>query len=100
MSHGPAEAAAPPEPGKGAVETLTEDPLLRLFSETLGLPLNELDESTSPENTLSWDSRRSMELVAMLEDTFEIELTTGEIMKMRSVGIVREVLRSKGVESV
>jgi len=41
-----------------------------------------------------------MNLVAALEDTFGVELTTTDIMRMRSVGIVRDVLRAKGVADV
>lgn len=79
---------------------MSEDIVLKLFCETLELPLDELSDDTSPENTSKWDSRRSMELVALIEETFDVELTTKEIMKMRSIGIVREVLRSKGVEGI
>jgi acyl carrier protein len=41
-----------------------------------------------------------MNLVALIEDTFAIELTTSEIMKMRTIGIVRKVLRDKGIKDV
>lgn len=77
---------------------MTEDILVNLFSQVLGVSAEHLNEDTSPDNTAQWDSRRSMELVAIVEDTFGVELSTKEIMKMRSIGIVRQVLRSKGVE--
>ena len=77
---------------------MLEDPLIKLFSDVLGLPVSELNEDTSPDNTSQWDSMRSMELVAVLEDTFEVQLTTKEIMKTRSIGIVRDVLREKNVD--
>lgn len=79
---------------------MSDDPVIRVFSETLGIPAEELSDDTSPETTSKWDSRRSMELVALVEETFDVELTTKEIMKMRSIGIVREVLRAKGVEGI
>ena len=74
------------------------DPLLKLFSEVLGVPETELNDETSPDNTSKWDSMRSMELVAVIEDTFNIQLSTREIMKSRTIGIVREVLLSKNVD--
>ena len=79
---------------------MSDDPVIRMFSETLDVPAEELNDETSPDTTSKWDSRRSMELVALIEETFDVELTTKEIMKMRSIGIVREVLRAKGVEGV
>lgn len=73
------------------------DPLIKVFAETLRVSPEQLSDSTSPENTPPWDSVAAMDLVAAVEDGFNVELTTKEIMKMRSIGLVREVLRSKGV---
>jgi acyl carrier protein len=74
------------------------DRLIDLFSETLNVPAEGLDEESSPDNTPEWDSLAAMNLVAMIEDTFSIELSTKDIMKMRTIGIVREVLMEKGLE--
>ena len=78
---------------------MAEDTLLQLFSEVLGVPVAELNDETSPDNTAQWDSMRAMELVAVIEDTFNVQLTTKEIMKSRSIGLVREMLRGKNVET-
>jgi acyl carrier protein len=74
------------------------DQLLQVFSAGLGLPVESLSDGTSPENTPEWDSLAAMELVTLLEDTFGVRLKTGDIMKMRSIGIARTVLGDKGVE--
>lgn len=74
---------------------MTSDPLIQIFSDVLGVPEQELNEETSPENTPQWDSMRSMELVAVIEDTYNIRMTTKEIMKTRSIGIVRQLLSEK-----
>ena len=79
---------------------MTGDRLRDVFSEVLGLPPERLSDATSPETTSEWDSLAAMNLVAALEETFGVELTTTEIMRMRTVGIVREVLRAKGVAGV
>lgn len=76
------------------------DRLLQLFSEGLGLPAERVSETTSPENTSEWDSLAAMTLVALLEETFAVELTTSEIMRMRTIAAVRVVLRAKGVSDV
>jgi acyl carrier protein len=77
---------------------MAADQLVHLFSEVLGVPTDQLNDDTSPDNTAQWDSMRSMELIAVLEDTFNIRLSTKEIMRTRSIKIVREVLHEKNVE--
>lgn len=79
---------------------MATDRLRDVFGEVLGLPPERLSDATSPETTSEWDSLAAMNLVAALEETFGVELSTMEIMRMRSVGIVREVLRAKGVADV
>lgn len=76
------------------------DPLIAVFAEVLSKDADELDDSTSPDNTTEWDSLAAMQLVTSIEDTFDVRLKTSDIMKMRSIGIAREVLVSKGVEGL
>jgi acyl carrier protein len=72
----------------------------KAFSEVLGIPIGKINDATSPENTPEWDSLQAMNLVVALEEAFNIRLSTKEIVSMRSVGLVRKVLRSKGLEDV
>lgn len=71
-----------------------------VFSEVLGVPMEKINDATSPENTSEWDSLQAMNLVAALEEAFDIKLSTKEIVSMRSVGMVRKVLRAKGTTDV
>lgn len=73
------------------------DPLIELFGEVLGVTPGSLSDATAPENTPEWDSLKAMELVTELEDRFQVRFSTREIMKMRTIGVVREVLAGKGV---
>lgn len=72
------------------------DSLLEVFATVLSVPVERLSDETSPDNTEEWDSLAAMHLVSALEDTFEVRLGTRDIMKMTTIGIVRDVLRSKG----
>ena len=76
------------------------DRLIELFSEILDVPHERLNNNSSPDNIKEWDSLAAINLAAAIEDAFTIELTTQEITKMRTIGIVREVLREKGVIDV
>lgn len=70
------------------------------FSEVLGVPVEKINDATTPENTPEWDSLQAMNLVVAIEEAFGVKLSTREIVSMRSVGLVRKVLRSKGINDV
>ena len=73
------------------------DALTDLFSRCLELPVSELSEDSSPDNTPQWDSMAAVQLVTEIEATFSVQLRTRDIMKMRTIGLARAVLRDKGV---
>jgi acyl carrier protein len=79
---------------------MSGDRLVPMFALVLKVPAERLSDETSPDNTPSWDSLAAMELVSQIEETFGVQLSTREIMKMRSLGLAREMLRSKGVPDV
>ena len=68
-----------------------------VFAEELGVDPGTLSEESSPETVEQWDSLAAMRLVAAIEEEFGTRLSTGEIMKMRTIGIARAVLADKGV---
>ncbi len=74
------------------------DPLLQIFADVLDVAPDTLTDDSSPDTVEQWDSLASMHLVAALEDTFNIQLSTKEIMKMYSIGLAREALKGKGVD--
>ena len=76
------------------------DRLIVLFAEGLRVDAGGLNEETSPQNTPQWDSLAAMALVALLEDSFGVRLSTRDIMRMNSIGAARSVLRSKGVADI
>ena len=76
------------------------DRLIGLFAEGLRVDASGLNEETSPQNTPQWDSLAAMALVALLEDSFGVRLSTRDIMKMNSIGAARSVLRAKGISDI
>ena len=77
-----------------------DDPLLEVFAEGLGLSVDVLNEESSPETVEEWDSLAAMNLVTLIEDSFDVSLSTRDIMKMRSIGLARSVLKAKGVAGI
>jgi acyl carrier protein len=79
---------------------VNKDSLREVFATTLGIPAESITDDTSPENTSQWDSLSAMNLVAAIEESFNVRLSTKEILSMRTVGLVRKVLRGKGVAEI
>lgn len=76
------------------------DRLTDVFAQGLNVDAAALSDDTAPQNTSQWDSLAAMELVTLIEDNFEVRLSTREIMKMNSIGAARTVLRAKGVAGI
>jgi acyl carrier protein len=74
------------------------DALIALFAEELDVEPTSLSDASSPDSVDSWDSLAAVRLVAAVESEFGVSLTTREIMKMNTIGIVREVLRQKNIQ--
>ena len=71
--------------------------LIALFADGFGVPTESLSDDTSPDNTPQWDSLAAMTLVSLIEDQYDVELSTRDIMKMQTIGLARSVLTGKGV---
>jgi|EndMetStandDraft_4_1072995.scaffolds.fasta_scaffold3470531_1 acyl carrier protein len=71
------------------------DKLVEIFALTLNQPAEAINDDTAPANNEAWDSLANMLLIAAIEETYEIELTTAEIESMKSVGKVRAVLEKR-----
>ncbi|MBV9633380.1 MAG: acyl carrier protein [Methylobacteriaceae bacterium] len=76
------------------------DKIKAVFSEALGIVPGRIEEDSSPDTIREWDSLAAMRLVAGVEEAFGVELSTREILSMRTVAMVRSVLRKKGVKNV
>jgi len=73
------------------------DALIELFAEVLHVDPASLDDSSSPDTVKQWDSLAAMNLVVAIEERFQVQLSTKEIMKMSTIGLARKTLRNKKV---
>jgi acyl carrier protein len=64
-----------------------------LFPE-LDRPLRAED---SPATLTVWDSLKQIEIVVLVEEAFDIDLTTAEIVDVRSVASLVRILRQRGL---
>ena len=73
-----------------------EQRILDVLKETF--ELETVDTSCSQETCDAWDSMGQLNLVAELEDAFDVSLEPEEIGTMKSYNDIVRILKSKGVE--
>jgi acyl carrier protein len=73
------------------------DALIQLFAEVLGVDPGELHDDSSPGTVKQWDSLAAMNLVVAIEEKFQVQLSTKDIMKMSTIGRARKTLQQKNV---
>ena len=73
-----------------------EDKILEILKDTFAL--DSVDRNCSQSTCDSWDSMGQLNLVAELEDAFDISLEPEEIGTMKSFDDIVRILKGKGVE--
>ena len=64
------------------------DRLRDVVSKVLGVPAEDLADSTSPDTVDGWDSIKNMNLVLALEDEFEIEFSDEQLDSMLNFELI------------
>ncbi|MET4923861.1 acyl carrier protein [Streptomyces sp. PSRA5] len=83
-----AEPTEPTEPGES-----TE--LTGLVADVLQLAPAEVTDDTGPATSAAWTSLRHVQIVARVEQTYGVKLTSREVRGCRTVGALRGVLAQK-----
>ena len=71
--------------------------LEQIFSDALGIELEQVSDVLSYQGIPQWDSVAHMGLIAQLEDHYGVLLDTDDIIDMSSVAKAREILTKYGV---
>ena len=69
--------------------------VVELISQIMEVPIQKIQEESSPEQIESWDSLNHMTLILALEETFQVIFTDEEIVEMVSVKLILETLGRK-----
>ncbi|MHA1601494.1 MAG: phosphopantetheine-binding protein [Promethearchaeota archaeon] len=69
-----------------------------LISEIFSIPVDDLDDDSTPDDIENWTSVSHMDLMAKFEEKFELELDVEEITEMDSIGAMKESLRNHGIQ--
>jgi len=65
------------------------------LSEILEASQEELRNNLKMEESEVWDSLKHMELIAMIESNYNVNLTVDEIIKMTSINEITKVLSER-----
>jgi acyl carrier protein len=75
-----------------------EEALKAAFAEGLGLPRDDVDwPSLVYRGIPEWDSVAHMQVVAEIEDAFDIMLEIDDVVEMSSFEVAKEILTKYGV---
>ena len=73
-----------------------QDRVIEIISQIMSVPIEQLDENSSPDLIENWDSLKHVNLVLELENKFSVAFSEEEILDIFSVKNIVEILEKKG----
>jgi len=70
--------------------------IVKVLSDTLGVPVASISDSSSPETIASWDSMNHIHLVVALEAEFGVSFDPEKALEMLSVATIESTVRELG----
>ena len=71
-----------------------EKRLKQVFSDVFGIPVDEIQNDSSPETLEAWDSLQHLVLVSAIEEEFSIRIEPDDGMEMLTFERTREIVHS------
>jgi len=71
--------------------------LEQLVGDVFAIEPSTVTDTTSPSTLDRWDSLNHLALIAAVEETYEVFLSTSEMREASSIGNLRRILVTKGV---
>jgi acyl carrier protein len=69
--------------------------VFEIVSQIMNVPIDRLDDDTSPGTISVWDSLKHMNLILALEEKFAVSFSDDEIVSMLSIKSILELLSKK-----
>lgn len=74
---------------------MNQDKIIQIIASVLEVNVADVNISSSTTNIESWDSMKQLFIVSELEQEFNIEYSTDEMEKMKSVETIVEITNRK-----
>ncbi len=71
--------------------------LYEIIAKVMDVPINEVNDNSSPETISSWDSFNSYILLDELELEFKTEFTIDEVTETKNVSDIKKHLKVHGI---
>ena len=65
-----------------------------IMSAVFALPIESINDESSPDSIESWDSLKHINLVVALEEEFEINFTDNEILEIINFKLIKKIVES------
>jgi len=78
---------------------MLREKVFRVVSQIMDVPVEDVNESSSPENLEKWDSLQHMNLILALEEEFAVRFSDEDVFLIENVAIILEILENKGIEA-
>jgi acyl carrier protein len=72
--------------------------LIEAFCNALEIDASIVKDDLQYQSIEQWDSISHMILIAEIEDVFDIEIDTDDVIDMSTVGKAKEILNKNGIE--
>jgi acyl carrier protein len=74
--------------------------LIDLVASVIDVPASELNAQSGPGAVPAWDSLAHVTIVAAVEQTYGVKLSMPEILAIRSIDGLRQLLEKHGVKDL
>jgi len=78
---------------------MTRSSFADIVADVLEVDAATVTDSAGPDTLATWTSLRHLQLVVTLEEVYGLSFSYQEIRNLKSVGAVRDVLRTKGADA-
>jgi acyl carrier protein len=72
-----------------------ENRIKNVMSAVFDFPFEKINDESSPDNIMSWDSLKHMQLVVALEEEFGIDFEDEEIIGMLNYSSIKQNITNK-----
>ena len=71
--------------------------LASLIADILNVSASDIDSTSGPLTLPTWDSLAHVTIVGAVEETFDVQLTMTEILAIKSVGDLQQLLIDRSI---
>ena len=77
-----------------------ENRIKNIMAAVFEVPVDEINDNSSPDNIEDWDSLKHMNLAVALEEEFEVTFTDDEIVEMMNMKLIKIIITDKIADKI